>query len=129
LAGPPVPEDVPRALLWGRDPMRHLVVRQFWRTTPVPGLRLFALVGGTAWIALAAEPSAPAAAVVLALAAVWLVPGARVQALRPERARVAAALPLPPAARAGRSRTAWALLASPVLLAAVAVALAWSRIP
>ncbi|MCA9649549.1 MAG: hypothetical protein KC501_06545, partial [Myxococcales bacterium] len=88
LAGPPVPEPVPRWLLLGRDPLRHLVIRQFWRTTPVPGLRLLALLGGSAWIGLAAAPSVPAAAIVLALAAAWLVPGARLQGLAIRRARL-----------------------------------------
>src|SRR5690606_35493405 len=54
LAGPPVPDEVPRWLLRGRDPLRRLVIRQFWRSTPVPGLRLWALLGGSAWIGLAA---------------------------------------------------------------------------
>jgi hypothetical protein len=127
LAGPPVPEPVPRWLLVGRDPLRRLVLRQFWRATPVPGLRLLALLGGAAWIGLAARPSVPAAAIVLALAAVWLVPAARLRALTPGRARLAAPLPLPPAARAGRSSSAWAVLGAPVLAAVVGVALAWSR--
>jgi hypothetical protein len=122
-----VPEAVPRWLLVGRDPLRHLVLRQFWRTTPVPGLRLVALVGGAAWIGLAARPSVPAAAIVLALGAAWFVPGARLRALGPGRARLAASLPLPPSARAGRSLGAWALLSLPVLVAAAGVALAWSR--
>lgn len=127
LAGPPVPEEVPRWLRHGRDPMRRLVVQQFWRTTPVPGVRLWALLLGAGWVALAADPSVPAAAVVLALAAGWLLPGASVAALRPERARLAAALPLPPSARRGRSWSAWALLSVPVVASAAAVALAWSR--
>lgn len=127
LAGPPVPEEVPRWLLWGRDPMRHLVVRQFWRVTPVPGLRLWALLLGAAWVGLAATPSVPATAVVVALAAAWLVPGARLRALAPARARLAGPLPLPPRDRAGRSWGAWMVLGSPVVVAAAGVALAWSR--
>ena len=126
LAGPPVPEDVPGWLLSGRDPMRHLMIRQFWRTTPVPGLRLWTLLGGAIWMALAADPSIPAMAILLALSAVWFVPGARVHALGPVRARMAAALPLPPAARAGRSWTAWALLSSPVVASVGLVVVAWS---
>lgn len=127
LAGPPVPEPVPRWLLLGHDPVRHLVVRQFWRTTPVPGLRLWALLIGAAWIGLAASPSVPAAAIVLALAAIWLVPGARLRAQAGMRTRLCAPLPLPSVARTGRSWSAWAVLCTPVAGALVVVALAWSR--
>ncbi len=126
LAGPPIPEAVPRWLLVGHDPARHLLVRQFWRVTPVPGLRLFALLGGGTWIGLAAAPSVSAAAIVLALAAAWLVPGARVVALRPGRVRMCAALPLAAAARAGRSPSGWALLATPVVSTLIIVGIAWS---
>lgn len=127
LAGPPVPEPVPGWLLTGRDPVRHLVVRQFWRTTPVPGLRLWALLGGAAWIGLAADPSVPAAAIVLALAAIWLVPAARLRGLAQARARLCGPLPLPSPARSGRSWSAWAVLGSPVVGALLIVAVAWSR--
>ncbi|MCX4244531.1 hypothetical protein [Paraliomyxa miuraensis] len=127
LAGPAVPEEVPRWLLWGRDPMQHLVVRQFWRVTPVPGLRLWALLIGAAWVGLAAAPSVAATAVVVALASAWLVPGVRLRALGPARARLAGSLPLPPSARAGRSLGAWAVLGAPVVVAAAGVVLAWSR--
>lgn len=127
LAGPPVPDPVPRWLRLGHDPLRHLVLRQFWRVTPVPGLRLWALLGGAAWIGLAARPSVAAAAVVMALAAAWLVPGARLRALTAGRARLASPLPLPPTARAGWSPGAWMVLAAPVVLAAAGVAILWSR--
>ena len=127
LAGPPVPEGVPGWLLLGRDPVRHLVLRQLWRVTPVPGLRLVALLGGAAWIGLAARPSVPALAIVVALVAVWLVPLARpARALAAGRARLCAPLPLPVAARAGRSVGAWVVLASPVAVAVAVVAVAWS---
>lgn len=127
LAGPPVPEDVPRWLLVGKDPLRHLVLRQLWRSTPVPGLRLGGLVIGAAWIGLTAAPSVPAAAIVVALGAAWLVPAARLRALTPGRARLCAPLPLPPSARAGRSVGAWVAIAAPVVLAAAVVAVGWSR--
>ncbi|MEX1362198.1 MAG: hypothetical protein AB1Z98_03685 [Nannocystaceae bacterium] len=127
LAGPPVPEPVPGWLLVGRDPVQHLVVRQFWRTTPAPSLRLWGLLGGAAWIGLAASPSVPAAAIVLALGAVWLVPGATLRSLAPARARLCGPLPLSSAGRAGRSLRAWAVLAAPVAVALLTVALAWSR--
>lgn len=126
LAGPPVPDEVPRWLLRGRDPLRRLVIRQFWRSTPVPGLRLWALLGGSAWIGLAATPSVPAAAIAVALAAAWLVPAMRLRRSAPARARLAAPLPLSPQGRAGRSWSAWAVLSSPVVVAAAGVTLAWS---
>ncbi len=126
LAGPPIPEPAPSWLLWGRDPVRHLVLLQFWRVTPVPGLRLLALVGGSAWIGLAASPSVSAVAVIVALAAGWLVPAARVHALRLGRARLCAALPLPAAARVGSSIGAWVWLTMPVVATGVGVAIAWS---
>jgi hypothetical protein len=128
LAGPPVPEEVPRWLLVGKGPVRHMVLRQLWRVTPVPGLRLLALLGGAAWIGLAAGPSVPAAAIVVALCAVWLVPAARpLWALAAGRARLCAPLPLPGPARAGRSAGAWVVIASPVAVAVAVVAVAWSR--
>lgn len=126
LAGPPVPDAVPRWLLVGRDPMRHLVLRQLWRATPVPGLRLGALVGGAAWIGLAATPSVPAAAMVVALCAVWLVPCARLRALAAARARLAAPLPLPAVARRGRSPAALVVIAAPVVASVLGVATAWA---
>lgn len=127
LAGPPVPDAVPRWLLVGRDPLRHLVLRQLWRVTPVPGLRLVALLGGAAWIGLAARPSVSAAAIVLALCAVWLVPAARpVWELAAGRARLVAPLPLPAAARGGQSRAAWVVIAMPAVVAVAVVAVAWA---
>jgi len=127
LAGPPVPEGVPGWLLVGRDPVRRLVLRQLWRVTPVPGLRLVVLLGGAAWIGLAARPSVPAAAIVVALIAVWLVPAARpLRVLAAGRARLCAPLPLPPAGRAGRSAGAWVVIASPVAVAVAVVAVGWS---
>lgn len=127
LAGPPVPDPVPRWLLVGRDPLRHLVLRQLWRGTPVPGLRLWALWIGAAWLGLAAQPSVPSAAIVVALAAAWLVPAARLHALASGRARLCGPLPLPAAARTGRSASAWVVIAAPVAVAAAVVILAWSR--
>jgi hypothetical protein len=127
LAGPPVPDAVPRWLLLGRDPLRRLVLRQLWRVTPVPALRLVALVGGAAWIGLAAAPSVPAAAIAVALGAVWLVPAARLRTLAAGRARLCAPLPLPPRARAGRSIGAWLVIALPVVVAGAVVAAGWSR--
>jgi hypothetical protein len=127
LAGPPVPEAVPRWLLVGKDPVRQLVLRQLWRVTPVPGLRLWALVGGAAWIGLAARPSVPAAAIVVALAAMWLVPAAQpFRTLAAARARLCAPLPLPASARAGGSAGAWVVVATPVAVAVAVVAVAWS---
>lgn len=126
LAGPPVPEAVPAWLLAGHDPVRRLVLQQFWRTTPVPGLRLIVLLGGAAWMAFAAPPSVPVAAIGLGLAAAWLVPGMRVRALAANRARLCSTLPLPPASRAGRSWSAWALVWSPVVVASLVIAVSWS---
>lgn len=125
LAGPPVPDAVPRWLLVGRDPVRQLVLRQLWRMTPVPGLRLFALLGGAAWIGLAAQPSVPAAALVMALGAVWIVPAVQLRSLAAGRARLQAPLPLPAAARAGGTQGAWVVIAVPVVVALGVVAVAW----
>lgn len=127
LAGPPVPDEVPRWLLAGRDPLRKLVLRQLWRSTPVPGLRLWGLVLGAGWIGLFARPSVPAAAIVVALCAVWLVPAARLRALRAGRARLCGPLPLPAAARAGRAPGVWLAIGAPVLVAAAVVVAGWSR--
>jgi hypothetical protein len=126
LAGPPVPDAVPRWLLLGRDPVRHLVLRQLWRVTPVPGLRLWALVGGATWIGLWARPSVPAAALVVALGAAWLVPVARLLDLAAGRARLCAPLPLPAAVRAGGAQGAWVVVALPVVVAAAVVAVGWA---
>ena len=126
LAGPPVPDPAPRWLLAGRDPLRRRVLLQLWRSTPVPGLRLWGLLLGAAWIGLSARPSVPAAAIVVALGAVWLVPAVRLRALAPGRARLCGPLPLPPPARRGRSPGAWLVVASPVLVAAAVVAVGWS---
>ncbi|MEM7157495.1 MAG: hypothetical protein AAF799_31930 [Myxococcota bacterium] len=126
LAGPPVPEPVPTWSLLGRDPVGHLLVRQLWRTTAVPGLRLFAMLGGTTWIALAASPSVAALATVLALVAVWLVPSMRIRALAPGRARLCAPLPLPPAGRAGRSWVLWAVVLAPVAGSMTLLTVLWS---
>lgn len=128
LAGPPVPDAVPRWLLLGKGPLRHLVLRQLWRSTPVPGLRLWALLLGAAWIGLAARPSVSAAAIVVALAAGWLVPAARpLRALAAGRARLCSPLPLSAVDRTGRSASAWVVVASPVVVAAAVVVVAWSR--
>jgi hypothetical protein len=84
-----------------------------------------ALLGGAAWIGLAARPSVPAAALVLALCAVWLVPAARLRSLSAARVRLCAPLPLPASARAGGSQGAFAVVALPVLVAVAGVAVAW----
>lgn len=126
LAGPPVPEPVPGWSLLGRDPVGHLLVRQLWRTTAVPGLRLFAMLGGTTWIALAASPSVAALATVLALVAVWLVPAMRIRALASGRARLCAPLPLPEAGRAGRSWVLWVVVLAPAGASLALLTLLWS---
>lgn len=126
LAGPPVPEAVPGWLLWGRDPVRHLWLRQFWRMTPVPGLRLWAMILVAAWMAAAAPPSLSIAALGLTVVAAWLVPAGRLARLLAIRRRLLSTLPLAAADRSGRCWTAWATVVALPVVAAAAVGLAWS---
>lgn len=119
LAGPPVPIAVPRIIARTRDPALRLFLFQLWRTTPVPGLRLGALLGIAGWIGLVAGLTAPRAALVVALATAWIVPGLRVL-VRGAASRAAALSGRPGASavHSGRPAGAWAWLLGPALLAA-----------
>lgn len=122
LAGPPVPEPAPRWIAGISDPALRLWLLQLWRVTPVPGLRIGALVGVGAWLGVAGAIGVPHVAVLLALTALWLVPAIRVAQLRPRRAALLGALPLPEAARQGRCpAAAWVLAAPPVVALALAL--------
>ena len=119
LAGPPVPAAVPALVARTRDPALRLFLLQLWRTTPVPGLRLGALVGIAVWIGLVAGLTAPRAAVVVALATAWIVPGLRVLVRGAgSRARAIGVRPGSPASHSGRPAGAWAWLLGPALVAA-----------
>jgi hypothetical protein len=113
LAGPPVPVAVPAAIARTRDPALRLFALQMWRTTPVPGLRLGALLVVGAWIGLVAGVTPARAAVVVALATAWIVPGLRVL-LRGAASRAATLL----GHSSGRPAGAWAWIFGPVAIAA-----------
>jgi hypothetical protein len=103
--------------------MRLLFV-QFWRATPLPGLRL-ALLLGMAIVMLVrdAPPSGPAIALWLAAAGAWVVPTGTLARDRLARARLAGALPLDPIRRSGRAGPlAIAALLAPIVLSGAAVA-------
>ncbi len=78
LAGPPIPSPLPGWIERLRRPDVRLFAMQLWRTTPVPGLRLWTLWIVAAWVGLAAGPTLPRVTVVVALAVAWLVPTVRV---------------------------------------------------
>lgn len=118
LAGPPQPEATPSWAARIRDPWTRLVFVQFWRTTPLPGLRLALVLGCAAFTLLrASAPSGPVIALTLAAVGAWLVPAGTLARDRVARARIAAALPLSPKRRLGRAGPiAIAALMTPVLL-------------
>ncbi|MFO7561598.1 MAG: hypothetical protein R6X02_03050 [Enhygromyxa sp.] len=124
LAGPPRPESTPAWAARIRDPWTRLLVIQFWRITPLPGLRLALLLGSTALVvARATPPSAAAMALWLAVVGAWLVPAGALARDRLARARLAGALPLSAARRSGRAGSiALAALLAPVLLASAVLA-------
>lgn len=123
LAGPPVPEPTPAAIARLRDPVLRLLVLAFWRETPAPTLRLFALAGAIAFVALASPISPAHVAVWIAGVLLWVVPATALSRSRPLRARLLCTLPLPPAQRRGTHRGATALLWAPVALGAVVILL------
>ena len=113
LAGPSAPEPAPTWIARLRDPALRLVVLQHQRLTPVPTLRLVLLVGAAAIMAVRARPIGPLElGLVLALAALWLVPAGAVVRERESRRRALASLPVAPA-----ERTATLLLFAPLALA------------
>ena len=123
IAGPPQPEATPA---WARripDPWTRLLVIQFWRVTPLPGLRL-TIVLGLALVTLArsAPPSGPALALALMAIGAWVVPAGTLLRDRVARARLAGALPLERGRRRGRAGPlAVAALLSPLLLLSAAI--------
>lgn len=123
LAGPPIAAAVPGLVARTRDPALRLFALQLWRTTPVPALRLWGLLGVAAWIGLVAGLTWPRVGVVVALCTAWVVPGLRVLvggALG--RAAVFAGRPGPSPERCSRPPGAWVWLLGPV---AIAAALCW----
>jgi len=117
LAGPPIPEPAPRWVSRISDPSLRLWALQLWRVTPVPGLRLWALIGVGGWIGWTATLRVPQAAILLALLALWLVPAVRVAKLRPGRRAFFAALPLAERPRSGACPSGALLLAVPAIVA------------
>ena len=124
IAGSPRPEPTPAWIRQIRDPWSRLLVVQFVRLTPLPMLRLVALLGFGAWLILRdAGPSGPSIAALLALIGLWLIPARSLVAQRESRARLGGALPLDAARRSGGPGNAWGLLAAPVLLVVIGLAL------
>lgn len=113
LAGPPVPEPAPGWIVRLRDPMLRLVLLQHQRLTPLPRLRLLALVGVAIAFAVRGKPLAVAhLGVLLGLVALWLVPALALVRQRERRARALGALPV-----TSRRAIGSVLLAAPVVLA------------
>jgi hypothetical protein len=123
LAGPPVPESTPGFIARMKDPVLRLLVLQFWRETPLPSLRLLAVVGAAAWVALTTAPTAPHAALLLAACLLWLVPAGTLARARAARTRFLATLPLPERQRDGGHPIAAALLWAPPATAVAVLAL------
>lgn len=128
LAGPPVPEATPRMIATLRDPVLRLLVLQFWRRTPLPTLRLLALLGVAIWVGSRTTLSPAPVAVFVAFAALWIVPAVALTKEREVRARMLATLPLDATQRTGRHRRAAALAWAPVLTGAVLVAARWGGV-
>lgn len=119
LAGPPTPEPAPRWIGAVSDPVLRLLLLQHLRLTPVPRLRLWALLGCAGVLALRGRPlGAAELGLLVATAALWLLPAAAVLRERDARARLLAPLPVRPA-----GARALALLLAPVVISLVAVAL------
>jgi hypothetical protein len=123
LAGPAVPSPLPRFVQALRRPDLRLFAIQLWRTTPVPGLRLWTLCLVAAWVGLLAGPTLPRVTIVAACALAWVVPAVRVWTeLAAGRATALAGDPhLHPQPRAGLG-----LVLAPVAFAAVMVGLGYT---
>jgi hypothetical protein len=121
LAGPPVPEPAPRWLAGVRDPALRVWLLQLWRTTPLPTLRLLALLGWATHLAFSSTaPDVTRLAVLAATCALWLVPAVGLVQLRARRMRFLAPLPI----HAERvERRAWTVVATPVAVALLVVGL------
>jgi hypothetical protein len=124
LAGPPQPEPTPAWAARIPDPWTRLLVVQFWRVTPLPGLRLAVVLGlGALVLVRDAPPSGPAIALSLAAVGLWLIPAGALARDRLARARIAGALPLAPRPRSGRASVIALLgLFAPVALTSGALA-------
>lgn len=124
LAGPPQPEPTPAWAKRIRDPWARLVIIQFWRVTPLPGLRLALLLGLTTFaVARATPPTGTMIALWLAAIGAWIVPSGTLARDRPARARLAAALPIAGGRRNGRvGPIALAALLAPAVLSSAALA-------
>jgi hypothetical protein len=104
LAGPPQPEPTPAWAARIPDPWTRLLVVQFWRVTPLPGLRLTVVLGfGALALVRDVAPSGPVIALTLAAIGVWLIPAGALARDRLARARIAGALPLAARPRGGRA--------------------------
>jgi hypothetical protein len=126
LAGPPEPSPRPVWVARLASPTARLWTTQWLRLTSAPLLRLALLLGWGGYLLLRAQaPGAPAVAVGLGLAALWLLPLQTLARQRRRNAALLASLPLPARARAGRAGgLAAAMVAVPGLLAA-ALLLRW----
>jgi hypothetical protein len=126
IAGPPQPEPTAAWIRGIRDPWSRMLVVQFVRLTPLPMLRLGALLGFGAWLAVRdASPTGPSIAALFALIGLWLIPARSLAQQRASRARLAGSLPLGPHARAGRPGLALGWLLTPVLVALLVLGLRW----
>ncbi len=126
LAGPPEPPPRPAWVSRLTSPTTRLWTTQWLRLTSGPLLRLGLLVGWGCWLLVRAmAPGVPAVAVLLGLAALWLLPLQTLARQRRRNAAVLASLPLPARARAGHAGgLVAAMVAVPGVLAA-AVVLRW----
>jgi hypothetical protein len=124
LAGPPRPEPTPAWAGKIADPWIRLLVIQFWRLTPLPGLRLALLVGvATVTLVRTDPPTGPLFAIAMASVGAWLVPARAVAQETTNRARMCGALPLASARRIGRpGALALVTVAAPALLVVAALA-------
>ncbi len=124
LAGPATPEETPAWVARIGHPVRRLLVIQFLRITPLPILRLVAVLGFglVPWI-WDVQPTPQAIATGLVLAGLWLLPARRLRAQRAARARLLVALPVQ--ARDGAEAGALGMLVIPPALGATLALAAW----
>ena len=102
-----------------RDPVLRLLLLQHQRLTPLPRLRLLALIGLAIAFAVRGKPLAVAHfGVLFATVALWLVPALALVREGPQRRRAIAAMPVVP-----RRALAAVLLALPPVIA-IAIVLA-----